>query len=243
MSSTVLAGHILLASVNAIKTIYRNLKPFKIGVYGPSMTGKTTLDQYLTVPGDIEPIPLNFRTTHPIVNGKPQLPKPHRKQIKWKKERVPVSSADIAGQHQFKNLWNEDIFGRIVNIVFFMVDERILSNPQFALEATASLKYIVDNITKKDVSSQISRKAKKNLKKGYKPDLFCFLINKMDIWWTPQAAYLWERGLQREHPIVAPFRNELRRLRRAGIRAEVEAISAQHGVNVEKVMVKMIETL
>jgi hypothetical protein len=243
MSSTVLAGHILLASVNAIKTIYRNLKPFKIGVYGPSMTGKTTLDQYLTVPGDIEPIPLNFRTTHPIVNGKPQLPKPHRKQIKWKKERVPVSSADIAGQHQFKNLWIEDIFGRKVNIVFFMVDERILSNPQFALEATASLKYIVDNITKKDVSSQISRKAKKNLKKGYKPDLFCFLINKMDIWWTPQAAYLWERGLQREHPIVAPFRNELRRLRRAGIRAEVEAISAQHGVNVEKVMVKMIETL
>lgn len=243
MSSTVLAGHILLASVNAIKTIYRNLKPFKIGVYGPSMTGKTTLDQYLTVPGDIEPIPLHFRTTHPIVNGKPQMPRPHRKQIKWKRQRVPVSSADIAGQHQFKNLWIEDIFGRKVNIVFFMVDERILSNSQFAMEAVASLKYIVDNITKKDVSSEISRTAKKNLKKGYKPDLFCFLINKMDVWWTPQAAYLWERGLQREHPIVAPFRSELRRLRRAGIRAEVEAISAQHGVNVEKVMIKMIETL
>ena len=243
MSSTVLAGHILLASVNAIKTVYRNLKPFKIGVYGPSMTGKTTLDQYLTVPGDIEPIPLNFRTTHPLVNGKPQLPSAHRKQIKWKKERIPVASADIAGQHQFKNLWVEDIFSRKVNIIFFMVDERVLTNPQFKLEAVASLKYIVDNLTKKDVTTEMSRKAKKHLKKGYQPALFCFLINKMDVWWTPQAQYLWERGLQREHPIVSPFRHELRRLRTAGIRAEVEAISAQHGVNVEKVMVKMIETI
>ena len=243
MSSTVLAGHILLASVNAIKAVYRNLKPFKIGVYGPSMTGKTTLDQYLTVPGDIEPIPLNFRTTHATINGVPQLPKAHRKQIKWKKERIPVSSADIAGQSQFKNLWIEDMYSRKVNIVFFMVDERVLTSPQFALEAVASLKYIVDNIIKKDVTKTLSRKAKKHLKKGFNPDLFCFLINKMDVWWTPQAAFLWERGLQREHPIVAPFRHELRRLRTAGIRAEVEAISAQHGVNVEKVMIKMIETI
>jgi hypothetical protein len=65
----------------------------------------------------------------------------------------------------------------------------------------------------------------------------------MDLWWTPQAQYLWDKGLQREHPIVYPFRSELRRLRKAGIQAEVEAISAQHGLNIEKVMIKMIENL
>ena len=33
------------------------------------MVGKTTLDQYLTVPGDIDPIPAELRTTHPVRNG------------------------------------------------------------------------------------------------------------------------------------------------------------------------------
>jgi len=65
----------------------------------------------------------------------------------------------------------------------------------------------------------------------------------MDLWWSPQAQYLWDNNLQREHPIVAPFRNELRRLRKAGVRADIDAISAQHGVNVEKVLISIVELL
>ncbi len=243
MSSAMLAGHIVIASFNAIKKLYRTLKPHRIAVYGPSMTGKTTLDQYLTVPGDIEPIPVEFRTTHARQNGYYVLPTPHRHQIKWKRERHPVSSSDIGGQTQFRSLWVEDMFTRRPNVVFFMVDDRILRFPQFTREAVASLSYLVDSIVGEDKPSTLSRKARKSAKKGYRPELFCFVINKMDLWWTPQAQYLWENGLQREHPIVYPFRNQLRRLRKAGIQAEVEAISAQHGMNVEKVVIKMIEGL
>tara|TARA_Y100001951_G_scaffold104272_1_gene115382 strand:+ start:94 stop:834 length:741 start_codon:yes stop_codon:yes gene_type:complete len=242
--TTILAGHIIIASVKAIKRLYRHLRPHNIGFYGPTLTGKTTLDQYLTVPGDIEPIPAEFRTTH-LKNrhGDYIMPDAHRKQMKWKKERFPLQSADIGGQSQFRNMWIDDMFSRKVDVVFFMVDERVLHSPQFTIEAIASLKYLVDNITRRNMTKQISRKAKKHAKKGYKPELFCFLINKMDLWWSPQAQYLWDNGLQREHPIVYPFREQLRILRTAGIQAEVEAISAQHGMNVEKVMVKMIETL
>jgi len=196
------------------------------------------------MPGDIEPIPAEFRTSHlKDRNGNYILPEAHRKQIKWKRERFPVQSADVGGQDQFRNLWIDDMFGRKVDVVFFMVDERVLTQPNFALEALASMKYLVDNITHTNMTKEISRKAKKHARKGYKPELFCFLINKMDLWWSPQAQYLWDNGLQREHPIVYPFREQLRLLRKAGIRAEVEAISAQHGMNVEKVMIKMIETL
>ena len=243
MSSAMLAGHIFLASLNAIKKLYRTLSPHRIGVYGPTMTGKTTLDQYLTVPGDIEPIPLEFRTTHRQHNGKYVLPKPHRHQLKWKKERHPISSVDIGGQSQFWNLWADDIFTRMPHVVFFMIDDRIMKYPQRTKDSLASMKDLVDNITGSDRTKTLSKAARKNAKKGYKPALFCFLINKMDLWWTPQAQYLWDNGLQREHPIVYPFRGELRRLRKAGIQAEVEAISAQHGLNIEKVMLKMIENL
>ena len=242
--TTVLAGHIIIASARAIRKLYRTLRPFKIGSYGPTLTGKTTLDQYLTVPGDIEPIPIEFRTSHlKDRHGNYLLPDAHRKQIKWKRERFPVQSADVGGQDQFRNLWIEDMFSRKVNVVFFMVDERVLTSPNFTIEAIASMKYLVDNLTHRNMTKEISRKAKKHARKGYKPDLFCFLINKMDLWWSPQAQYLWDNGLQREHPIVFPFRDQLRALRKAGIQAEVEAISAQHGMNVEKVMIKMIETL
>jgi len=242
--STVLAGHIIIASVNAIKKLYRHLRPHKVGFYGPTLTGKTTLDQYLTVPGDIDPIPPEFRTSHfKDRHGNYILPEAHRKQMKWKKERIPIQSADIGGQNQFRNMWIDDMFSRKVDVVFFMVDERVLTSPQFTIEAVTSLKYIVDNLTRKNPTKVISRKAKKHMRKGYQPAIFCFLINKMDLWWSPQAQYLWDNGLQREHPIVQPFREQLRLLRTAGIQAEVAAISAQHGMNVERVMIRMLEMM
>jgi len=111
------------------------------------------------------------------------------------------------------------------------------------MEAVASLQYLVNNITGINRTNVLSRIARKNAKKGYKPDLFCFLINKMDIWWTPQAQYLWNQGLQREHPIVYPFRQELRKLRKSGVQAEVAAISAQHGLNVESTIINLIEAI
>jgi len=241
--SAIIAGHLIINSLTALQKVYRILKPYRVGIYGPSMTGKTTLDQYLTVPGDIDPIPAEFRTSHAIVGGHARLPKPHRKLVRWQKEKIPISNSDIAGQSQFRNLWIEDLFRRKVEIVIFMIDHRIVTSPSFLRDSVASFTYLNDNIMRTDVSKEISWKARKVSRSIYKPKLVLFVINKMDIWWSPQAEALWSRGLQREHPLVFPFREQLKRLRKGGIRVEIEAMSAQHGVNVEKVLLSIIQLI
>lgn len=233
----------LMASASALYSLYRVLRPFRIGIYGPSMTGKTTLDQYLTVPGDIDPIPLQFRTTHAQADTATgyAMPRNTRKQVRWKREKKPISTADIAGQSQFRNLWIEDMIGRNVELVVFMVDHRSLSSIQFNIEAVAGLEYLVDAMLGK-ANSGISRKTKRKAR-DYRPRLFCLMVNKMDLWWDQDAANLHSLGLLREHPIVYPFRNALKRLRKAGIRAEVMPISAQQGRNVEMTFVQLLEAL
>jgi len=242
--SALIAGHMVMASASAIYGFYRILRPFRIGIYGPSMVGKTTLDQYLTVPGDIDPIPLSLRTAHPKSNtytGYRKV-KETRKQLRLIKVKKPVTTTDIAGDSMFRNLWIDDMFSRNVELVIYMVDHRALSSPQFVNDAVAGLTYLVDNIIKKDISKGISRKAKKK-SKNYRPKLFCLMINKMDLWWDERAAYLWKMGIQKEHPIVRPFRESLKRLRKAGYRAEIMAMSSQHGVNVEKGLIELLDSL
>ena len=233
-----------MASASALYSLYRILRPFRVGIYGPSMVGKTTLDQYLTVPGDIDPIPFHLRTAHPRSKTATGYRNLHetRKQVRLVKVKKPITTTDIAGDAMFRNLWIDDMFGRNVELVMFMVDHRAMTSPQFAMDASASLTYLVDNIVKKDISKKISKKAKKNSKK-YVPRLFCLMINKMDIWWDDRAEALWSLGLQKEHPIVAPFRDSLKRLRKAGIRAEVMAMSSQHGINVEKSLIALLDSL
>tara|TARA_R100000654_G_scaffold64746_1_gene92444 strand:+ start:258 stop:989 length:732 start_codon:yes stop_codon:yes gene_type:complete len=242
--SALIAGHMLMASASALYSLYRILRPFRVGIYGPSMVGKTTLDQYLTVPGDIDPIPFHLRTAHPKSKTATGYKNPSetRKQVRLVKVKKPITTTDIAGDVMFRNLWIDDMFGRNVELVMFMVDHRAMTSRQFAMDASASLSYLVDNIVKKDISKKISRKAKKNSKK-YVPRLFCLMINKMDIWWDERAEALWSLGLQKEHPIVAPFRDSLKRLRKAGIRAEVMAMSSQHGINVEKSLIALLDSL
>jgi len=239
--SALVAGHMFMAGFSAVHSLYRILKPYRVGIYGPSMTGKTTLDQYLTVPGDIDPIPDAFRTTHAKsydLLGH-SMPKVSRKQIRWQSEKKTVSTTDIAGQSQFRNMWVEDMFGRNVELVIYMIDHRSLSSLQFTLDSVSGFNYLIDNITKKSVTKQISRHAKRKSKK-YTPKVFCLMINKMDVWWDPLAIKLLEHNLLREHPIALPYRDGLKRLRKAGIRAEVLAVSAQHGINVGKVFTNLI---
>ena len=242
--SALIAGHMMMASASAFYSLYRVMKPYRIGIYGPSLVGKTTLDQYLTVPGDIDPIPLQFRTSHPKSNTLTGFKEPisSRKQVRFKRDKKSITTADIAGDAMFRNLWVDDMFGRKAELVIYMVDHRALTSPQFAMDSSAGLTYLVDNIIKKDISSNISKKAKKN-SKNYVPRLFCLMINKMDIWWDQKAQVLWNHGLEREHPIVAPYRESLKRLRKAGIRAEIVAVSSQHGMNVQKSLCDLIDKM
>lgn len=240
--SWMFAGHLLLGSAQIATYVYRLLRPHRVGIYGPSLTGKTTLDQYLTVPGDIDPIPLELRTSHAVQNGSFKMPRSTKKQVRWKGDRVPITSADIGGQQQYRNMWAEDIVENHRDVIFYVVDERILLSPQAAMDAVAGFQYIVDLVTNTKYPSTFSRKMRKKAK-GWKPKVVCLLLNKMDVWWTPEADAMWSMGLKRQYRMVLPFQEELRRLRRAGIPTNVEAIAAQYGLNVERAIVDTIHLI
>ena len=240
--SWMFAGHLLMGSAQVATYVYRLLKPHKVGIYGPTLAGKTTLDQYLTVPGDIDPIPIGMRTTHPVQHGSFTMPRSTKKRVRWNGEKMPIISADIGGQQQYWNMWAEDLIKNHREIVFYVVDERVFGQSHRAAEAIAGFQYIVDIITDKKYPSTFSRSDKRKAKR-WKPKVVCLLINKMDLWWNPEADAMWKAGLKRQYHAVIPFQNELRRLRRAGIPTNVEAIGAQFGLNVEKAIVDTIHLI
>jgi len=242
MAAWMFAGHLLLGSVQVASYVYRLLKPHRVGIYGPSMSGKTTLDQYLTVPGDIDPIPVELRTSHAVRDGSFTMPRSTKKQVRYKGERTPITSSDIGGQQQYWGMWAEDIIENHRDIVFYVVDHRIMFSPHLLNEAVAGFQYIVDMVTDTKYPSTFSRKMKKKAKR-WKPKVVCLVLNKMDIWWSPESDALWSMGLKRQYRMVLPFQDELRRLRRAGIPTNVEAISSQYGLNVERAIVDTIHLI
>ena len=116
------------------KSLYNTWKPRKVGVYGSSMVGKTTLDRYMTTPGEMEEIPEDERTEHFKLLTRYMLPKPTRKRINWKGEKRVVYSADIGGQEQFWNLWIDDMVARQVEKVVFMVDDGAVNGGKEAFD-------------------------------------------------------------------------------------------------------------
>ena len=55
--STALVGAAMWGQI-----LYHTYRPRKVGVYGAPLVGKTTLDRYMTTPGEMEDI--EERTTH-----------------------------------------------------------------------------------------------------------------------------------------------------------------------------------
>jgi len=206
------------------------------------MAGKTTLDQYLTVPGDIDPIPIELRTTHPVKNGSFHMPYSTKKQVRWKGERFPVASIDIGGQSQYWNMWAEDMVGRNVSVIFFVVDDRMSWSQPALQEAVAGFKYLTDIIVNHRFPSTFSRSMKKKAK-NYKPKVVCLVLNKMDLWWDEQSQKVWDMGLKRQHPMIVPFQEDMRRLRRSAIATNVEPMAAQYGLNVEKAVIHTIHLI
>ena len=56
------------------KAVYNSWRPRKVGIYGAGLTGKTTLDRYMTTPGEMEEIPEDERTEHMKILGRYILP-------------------------------------------------------------------------------------------------------------------------------------------------------------------------
>ena len=76
-------GSVLVGAAIYGQALYNSWKPRRVGIYGTSLVGKTTLDRYMTTPGEMEEIPLNERTDHFKLITRYILPKPTRKRVAW----------------------------------------------------------------------------------------------------------------------------------------------------------------
>ena len=231
-------GSALVGGMVWAKELWHYWKPRRVGVYGPTLVGKTTLDRYMTTPGEMEDIDENDRTTHFRMFGKYMLPKPDRKRISWDGDRRVIYSADIGGEERFWNLWIDDMVNRNVECAVFMFDHRTLKGGDEAIQAIGGFKYMCDAIIHKQYRYRRLRARLRG--KKYSPRLIILVANKADQWWDEQANVLWQQKRLGEHSIFDAFREDLIRLQKAGIPTRRSMMATKIGWNVEPSMIEML---
>jgi len=233
-------GSILLGAAIWGKELYNYWKPRRIGIYGPTQVGKTTLDRYMTTPGEMEEIPEDERTRHlkRLIGDGYALPDPSRKRIRYEGEKRVVHSADIGGERQFWNLWIDDMVDRQVEGALFMYDDRSKNGGTDAVEAIAGFEYMVDTIINRQYRYRRLRTRFKG--KRYAPKFVWLVANKADRWWDKEADALWQQQRLREHKIFNPFRPGMIRLQKAGVVCRVSMMATRIGWNVERTMYQML---
>jgi len=235
-----LGGSALIGAAVWGQQLWNYWKPRRIGIYGPTLVGKTTFDRYMTTPGEMEEIPEKMRTAHPkrLLKGGYTLPRPTRKRIRWKGERRVIHSADIGGQQRFWNLWIEDMVDRQCEIVVFMLDERALNGGGGAVDCIGGFKFLVDAIINQRWNYR--RIATRIKGKRYKPTLVVVVANKADKWWDEQANILWKQQRLREHRIFDSLRPGMVELQKAGVPCRVSMMATRIGWNVESTLIEML---
>ena len=232
-----MAGSALVGAALWGQQLYNNWKPRRVGIYGTSMVGKTTLDKYMTTPGEMEDIPIEDRTKHFKMITRYVLPKPTRKRLRWEGERRVVHSADIGGEERFWNLWIDDMVARQCEYVVYMFDDRAFK--EGAIDQIGGFKFLVDSI----INRQYRYRTLKSRWKGkkYTPRLVLLVANKADRYFDNKAAQLWQQGRIGEHKIFDPVRDDLIRLQKAGIPTKRNFMATRIGWNVEPALMSMID--
>ena len=235
-----LGGSAMVGGVVFAKELYHFWKPRRVGVYGPTMAGKTTLDRYMTTPGEMEDISLADRTSHFKVPGMNRflLPRASRKRVAWKGDKRVVYSADIAGEDRFWNLWVDDMVTRQVEGIIFLFDNRSNQGGDAAVQAVGGFKFLVDAILHKQYRYRNLKSRWKG--KKYAPKIIMLVANKADEWWDDQANVLWQQQRLGEHKIFDPFRDDLIRLQKAGIPTKRGMMATKIGWNVENTMIDLL---
>lgn len=231
-----MAGSALVGAALWGQHLYNSWRPRKVGIYGTSMVGKTTLDRYMTTPGEMEEIPESERTKHYKLLMNYMLPKPTRKRVGWKGEKRLVHSADIGGEDRFWNLWVEDMVARQVEAVVYMFDDRAFKNN--GIEQIAGFKFLVDTLINRGYRYRTLRSRWKG--KNYVPKRIMLVANKADRYFDNDAARLWPQGRIGEHKIFDPFRDDLIRLQKAGIPTKRSFMATRVGWNVEPTMIELL---
>jgi hypothetical protein len=234
------AGSALVGGVVFARELYHYWIPRRVGVYGPPLAGKTTLDNFLTTPGEMEEIPLEQRTSHTKVLGKFLLPRPSRKRVKYKGETRVIHSADLGGEQRFWNLWIDDMVNRGVEAVVFMFDDRASAGGSTTVDAVGGFKFLVDALIYRQYRYRNMRSWFRG--KKYVPKVVLLVANKADKWWDEQANTLWQQQRLGEHRIFDPFREDLVRLQKAGIPTRRGMMATRIGWNVENTMVDLLST-
>ena len=230
-------GSVLVGVALWGKQLYNNWKPRKVGIYGASMVGKTTLDKYMTTPGEMEEIPLEERTKHFKMITRYALPKPTRKRLRWEGERRVIHSSDMGGEERFWNLWIDDMVSRQCEYVVFMFDDRAFN--EGAIDQIGGFKFLVDSIISRRYRYRNFRSWRRG--KKYAPRLVVLIANKADRYFDNKAAQLWQQGRIGEHKIFDPFRDDLIRLQKAGIPTKRNFMATRIGWNVEQSLLDMID--
>jgi hypothetical protein len=232
-----MAGSALVGAALWGQQIYNNWKSRRVGIYGASMVGKTTLDRYMTTPGEMEEIAIDDRTDHFKLLTRYMLPKPTRKRLRYKGERRVVHSADVGGEDRFWNLWIDDMVARQCEYVVFMFDDRAFAGQ--GIDQIGGFRFLVDSL----IQRQYRYRNMKSWWKGkkYAPRLVLLVANKADRFFDKKAAQLWQEGRIAEHKIFDPFRDDLIRLQKAGIPTQRNFMATRIGWNVEQSLMDMID--
>ena len=232
-------GCVLMGAVVYGKELYNFLKPRRIGVYVPSMVGKTTLDRYLTTAGEMEDV--EERTTHTgrLVGGGHVLPQATRKRVRGHGEKRVIHSADLGGQQRFWNLWVDDMVERQVEVVVFLIDDRGKNGSSGdIIDAVGGLDYLVDSLIERNWRYRSLKTWWKGRK--YAPKQIWVIANKADKWWDGNANILWQAKRLREHNIFDPYRPSMVKLQKAGIPCRVSMMATKIGWNVEQSLLEML---
>jgi hypothetical protein len=217
----------------------RTFVPRQVGVYGATLTGKTTLDRQLTTKGEIRELEEQDRTHH---NKKKwfrnivKLPAPTTKRIKSDGLERTIVSRDIGGHIEYHGMWLRDMIERKVGTVIVVVDHRHLKSNKDLSNQTA-LGYLVQSLSQHTVPRGLSLRARLRAKK-YTPQRILLIANKADEWMDDDAYALWERGFISRHPIFDVFREDLYKLHSLHIPVQMDAISARYAWNVEETIIK-----
>lgn len=236
------SGAVAYGGILFLKSLWDKWKKHRFGVYGVYATGKTTLDTYLSIPGEIyDPEEQEKSTQHPYDKKKGQYtaPDPTLKKVKYSiNERVAVrtiQSTDLGGQSRYWPMWLRDMVNRDVEIVVFLIDHRHLID-KTNVEQLEAFNYVIDALVSRKYPMGSRRARKKGQK--YSPRLFALVANKADMWLLnsddPVWLERWKTDQLDQHPIYDPFRHGLDRLRRAGIPNIKRSISALRGYDVEE---------
>ena len=232
------AGSALVGAAVFGQNLYHAWRPRRVGVYGASLVGKTTLDRYMTTPGEMEEIPLDARTSHTRLLGRFLLPKATRKRVSWKGQKRVVYSSDVGGEERFWNLWIDDMVNRKVEAVVYMFDERAFSGGEEAIKQIGGFKFLVDCLVNRQYRYRNLRARWRG--KKYTPKLVMLVANKADRFFDENADILWQQDRIGEHKIFDPFRDDLIRLQKAGIPTRRSFMATRIGWNVEPTMIDLL---